>query len=452
MLAAISKTVPLSAAAVAVALILVMVLLGKVPLRYTFRNLTVRWRTTLATALAFTLVVSLFTVMLAFVNGMYRLTDGSGQIGNVIVLSDGATDELFSNIPSADADDLENQPGVLRVDGQALASRETYIVVSHPIPNAPPGGLQRRFLQVRGVDDVAVAARVHNLELYPGGKWFSEAGVEAAPADAAPGGPKAYIQCTIGEGIARELARDRSPEARAAARHPLRLETGDVFFVAEHACRVTGVMQSAGRTLDSEIWAKRSLVGPLLGKTNVTTVVVRTADAATAQTMKTFFTEQYRKAALQAQVETEYYSSLAGTNAQFLYAIIFLTCVMAIGGVFGVMNTMFAAVSQRTQDIGVLRLLGYGRTDILISFVMESLGIALLGGILGCAAGSLSDGLSATSIVSSGIGGGKSVVLKLTVDATIVTGGLVLALAMGAMGGLVPACYAVSRRALDALR
>jgi hypothetical protein len=373
-------------------------------------------------------------------------------VGNVIILSDGATDELFSNIPSSDAADIENQPGILRVDGQPLASRETYMVVSHPIVGAPLDKPQRRFLQVRGIDNVERAARVHALTLYPGGKWFSDAGVEPAPADAPEGSPKAYVQCVLGEGIARELARDRTPEEIAKARNPAHLEVGDVFLLAGHACRVTGIMQSSGRTLDSEVWAKQSLVGPLLGKNNSTTMVVRTADADAAQRVKTFFTEEYKKAALQAQVETEYFASLGNTNAQFLYSIVFVTIVMAIGGVFGVMNTMFAAVSQRIKDIGVLRLLGYGRAHILVSFVMESLGIALLGGLLGCALGSLSDGLSATSIVSSGPGGGKSVVLKLTVDANIITGGLVLSLAMGAIGGVVPALYAVYRRALDALR
>src|SRR6516165_6731205 len=82
--------------AVAAALLVLMPMLGRVPLSYSLRNLTVRWKTTLMTALAFTLVVSLLVVMLAFVNGMERLTEGSGHPDNVIVLSEGATDESFS--------------------------------------------------------------------------------------------------------------------------------------------------------------------------------------------------------------------------------------------------------------------------------------------------------------------------------------------------------------------
>src|SRR5438105_622424 len=80
------------------AIVLALLFVGKVPLAYNLRNLTVRWKTTLLTALAFTLVVGLLTVMLAFVNGMDRLTEGSGQPANVIVMTDGSTDELFSNL------------------------------------------------------------------------------------------------------------------------------------------------------------------------------------------------------------------------------------------------------------------------------------------------------------------------------------------------------------------
>jgi cell division protein FtsX len=453
MLAAISKTVPYSSAAAAAVLIALLILIGKVPLRYTLRNLTVRWRTTLMTALAFTLVVGLFTVMLAFVNGMYRLTDGSGQVGNVIILSDGATDELFSNLPAGDVADIENQPGIMRVEGRPLSSRETYIVVNQPIRNAPPGRPQRRFLQVRGIDDVTIAARVHALTLYPGGKWFSDSGVDSVSDQAAAGAAsKTANQCVLGEGIARELARDRSPDELAHARNPARLEVDDTFAIGKQSWRVVGVMQSAGRTLDSEVWAKRSLVGPLFGKDNYTTVIVHTVDAVTAEQVKNFFTLNYKKAAVQAQVETEYFASLAATNQQFLYSILFVTFVMALGGVFGVMNTMFAAVSQRIKDIGVLRLLGFARGQILVAFVMESLLIALIGGVLGVALGSLTDGLSATSVVSAGPGGGKSIVLKLTVDANILTGGLALAMAMGALGGFFPALAAVRLRALEALR
>ena len=96
----------------------------------------------------------------------------------------------------------------------------------------------------------------------------------------------------------------------------------------------------------------------MFGKETFTTLVLRTENAETAAELKRFLSEDYKKAAVNAQVEIEYYRGLAETTDQFTYAIGFIAVVMSIGGVFGVMNTMFAAISQRTGDIGVLRLLG----------------------------------------------------------------------------------------------
>src|SRR5438045_2016066 len=139
------------------ALLLGLAVLGKVPLRYNVRNLLVRWKTTLMTALAFTLVVALMTVMLAFVNGMYRLTEGSGQPGNVMVMSDGSTDEAFSNLGYRDVSEVVWHPAVLRdAEDRPLVSWEVYLIVNQPVQAGPTqdgGGRKRRFIQVRGVDD-----------------------------------------------------------------------------------------------------------------------------------------------------------------------------------------------------------------------------------------------------------------------------------------------------------
>lgn len=421
-----------------VLLMLLLAAVGRVPLRYNFRNLIVRWPITVLTALAFTLVVGLLTVMLAFVNGMYRLTEGSGQPGNVIVLSDGATDELFSNLGYRDSADVERQPGVLRDDyDRPLCSRETYIVVNQPIEGAKRGERQRRFLQVRGLDEPAISGRVHSLELHPGGAWFSPAGVEGLP------GGEPMIQAVLGEGIAREFGKDQQRDA---------LKAGDVFEIGPRKWIVTGVMKSAGSTFDSEIWAKRQVVGPIFGKENYTSLVLRTRDGESAKTLADDLTRNFKKAALQAQRETDYYSKLSETNRQFLVAIIFVAIVMAVGGVFGVMNTMFAAIASRTRDIGVLRILGFARWQILVSFFLESLMIALIGGALGCALGALADGMSASSIASSGQGGGKSVLLVLVVDANILSAGMLFTFIMGGLGGLVPSLSAMRLRPLEALR
>ncbi len=150
--------------------------------------------------------------------------------------------------------------------------------------------------------------------------------------------------------------------------------------------------------------------------------------------------------------ETEYFSKLNATNKQFLWAISFVTVVMAVGGVFGVMNTMFAAIAQRTKDIGVLRLMGFARWQILSSFFLESLAIALVGGALGCLLGSFADGWTASSIVSGGQGGGKFVVLQLMVTSDTLAIGMLVSIAMGSLGGFFPALSAVRLTPLETLR
>jgi ABC-type lipoprotein release transport system permease subunit len=474
-------------------LVFVLMVITKVPLSYNLRNLKIRWRTSAMAALAFTLVTALLIVMLAFVNGMNRLTAGSGQPGNVLVLAEGSTDESFSNLNIGDVAEIEVQPDVVRgEDGRPMASRETYMVVNQPVPaDAPPGRPKRRFLQLRGVEDARLSAEVHNLRLIAGGTWLSPSGSRldtAADGNAAAGQP--MIEVILGEGIARELGRDRSQEKRAAARNPKRLEVGDVFTMGEdpqvmeeggspraRKWIVVGVMDSSGSTFDSELWAKQSLVAPIFGKDTFTSLVVRTRDDQAARKFTDFLnnasqqpepgkassTESgqesgqpagggLRRTTVNAQVETEYYAGMTQMTEVFLAAIIVVTVFISIGGIFGVMNTMFAAISQRIKDIGILRLLGYSRRQILASFLMESLVIALVGGILGCLLGSAANGLTATAAVTGHTGGGKLVVLKLVVDISILAIGVLVSLSLGLFGGLLPALSAMRLKPLKALR
>ena len=435
--------------AVAVALMLLLWWIGKIPLSYNLRNLTVRWKTTVMTALAFTAVIALLTVMMAFVEGMKRMTEGTGRPDNVLVLSDGATDEGISNLPIGDLSEIENLPEVARAEGRPLASREAFMVAIQSVPTPSGGRPKRRILQLRGIEDPQMTAWIHDLELLPGGSWFSEAGVQESPANGDT--PAPMIQAVLGEGVARELGRDRTAEQLAAANNPNRLDVGDAFTLGDRTWIVVGVLDSAGSTFNSEIWAKRSLAAAVFGKENYTTLVLRAKDAEAAKRLKTFLAEGYEKAALNPKVEIDFYKDLSETSAQFSYAIGFLAIVMSIGGIFGVMNTMFAAVSGRVGDIGVLRLLGFNRRQILVSFLLESLLIAMIGGLLGCAIGSLSDGWTASSVVG-GHGGGKFIVLQLAVDAEIIATGILLSLSMGLLGGLLPALSAMRLRPLDALR
>ena len=448
----------------------VLLLMGNVPLAYNLRNVRVRWKTNVMTGVSFTAVIALLVFLLAFVNGMNKLTESSGVPGNVFCLSDGATDEIFSNLGYGDLDNVERVSADLeqlfdaagkpvlddgekplwrtisplkvkqvQKDGKPkyLASRETYYSINMPVPNTDPP--RRRFVQLRTLDDVEIAAQVHNIQLYPGGRWFTGVGVDNGR----------RIECVLGDGIAGTLGPDGGKK---------RLGVGDEFVMGDMTWVVVGVMKSEGTTFGSEIWAPRiNLIYKPFGKEKYTTLVMRT-EADTREASKAFanyLTQQYTQQKLRAFSEPDYYAELTKTNNTFLTAIVIVCVVMAVGGVFGMMTTMFASIAQRIKDIGVLRLLGFKRWQVMVSFLLESLAIAVMGGALGVfAAWLIADGRESTSTLSGGGGGpgGKSVALKITVDAQVAAMGMLFTLVMGRLGGLVPALSAMRMKILDLVR
>jgi putative ABC transport system permease protein len=413
----------------------------KVPLRYNLRSLSVRWKTTVMTCLAFTCVVFLLILMLTFVNGMKRTTEASGHPGNVMVLSDGATDEVMSNLPAAAGVDrlpLEVQRKVLRTaDGKGfLATKEVYVIVGQPLMTVTAMGATRRLTQMRGVDDPEMASRVHGVTLVKG-RWFASTGV---------------LEIVLGEGIASEIAHDR---------HQATIEPGAQVELGPYTWKVVGLMRTAGTTFNSEVWTSdRNLATKTFGRENAySSYIMRTANAENARYVADQVKNWRAEWSFDAWPEKEYYAKFNLTNRLFTIAIVVVASIMAAGGALGITNTMFAVVSQRVKDIGVLRILGYTGGQVLTSFQMESLAIALVGGVLGCAlsivvylALSVLGALTVTSILSSSSGGGRSVVFDLSLDASTVLIGLLFSLFMGAVGGFLPAVSAMRLKPLESLR
>jgi ABC-type antimicrobial peptide transport system permease subunit len=496
----------------------VLAVVGKVPIKYNLRNLLVRWRMTLLTGLAFTVVIALLTYLLAMANGMSHLTDESGHPANVIVMSDGATDESYSYLSFEDIGNIDHEPGIAFTSGgKPLCSREVYILASMAIPPsggdatksqtrgrikrlqgdgtfivtddkgldlvfhlgekvrvlvdavaseldfAKPGDLlwlayemrgsdrvatevhvsgRQRFVQVRGVEDTLIAAEVHNLELQDG-EWFSSAGVEKLPAT-----EETAIQAVLGEGVAKLLGPDLNKPS---------LQVGDEFRLGPMKWKVTGILKSSGSIFGSEVWAKRSYVGQRYGKAyTLSSLTFRAQSPEAAEALSASLKDNFKKAKLNPQTEIAYYSKQRGFLTILSTAILVLTAFMALGGIFGVMNTMFAAISQRTKDIGVLRILGYARRQILVSFLVESLLIAVVGGVAGCALGTLGTivtGGKMTSVIGSEGGWwGKTVELRLVVTANTLLIGALLSVVMGFLGGLLPALRAMRLKPLEAMR
>jgi hypothetical protein len=433
--------------AAGVVLVGTLLLASKVPLRYNLRNLRVRWKTTAVTALSFTVVIALLTFMHAFATGVTRVSIKSGQQSNVICLSDGASDEAYSSLPLGAGTDLGLQEGVVRdAAGRPLCSQEVYVSTNQSMP-APAGERPKhRILQVRGVEEPDLSAQVHGLVLVTG-KWYSSAGVRhPAPADATAAGASPYglVEAVIGEALAREMGKDHGKEA---------LELGDVMTIGPREWVIVGIMRGAATTFGSEIWARRQLVGDAFNKLNrYTSIVLRAQSAVKARELAQRLSRDFKKAAVSAQTEADYFVKMADANQQLLGSIYFVASIMALGGVFGLMNTMFAAIGQRTPEIGLLRILGFARWQVLVSFLLESLLIAALGGVVGCAVGYLVNGVTTSSVVDTSGGGMKRVSFEMVVDANTLAAAVLFTLVMGLLGGLLPALSAMRLKPLESLR
>jgi putative ABC transport system permease protein len=382
-----------------------------IPIKYNARNLVVRWKTTLMTASGFTLVVAALVVMLAFVAGVEQVCTTSGQPENVIVLAKGNNDEVFSQIDTRLAKELENFPGVGRSpSGQPLASREMFLVVHRLLEQE---GVFK-FLQIRGV--LPVAFDVHTeIEL-----------IEGRPLRAS------QSEVIIGKGVQREH----------------RLNVGDQVDIGRKKWTVAGVFAAGGSAFESEVWCDLTEVASQFRREGVySSVVLRTESSESALELTERLKES-RSIVCNPKTEPEYYAKQAEQMQMLSSATWVIAWFMGIGAIFGVMNTMFAAIGQRRKDIAVLRIMGFQAHEILISFLLEAILISIIGGGLGIALGTAVNGFSR----STAVGGVREIEFAFRVTEGTIAFAAGFSLGMGVLGGLLPALSVVRIQPLEALR
>ena len=380
-----------------------------IPLSYNYRNLRVRWRTTLMTASGFTLVVAALVVMLAFINGIEAACATTGEPENVILLSKGNNDEVLSQMERGLVAQVENTRGVaLDTSSQPVASRELFMVVHHR--NDETG--EFRFLQVRGV--LPVAFRVHSHLLVREGRGFK----------------RGQSEVIIGQAVWRET----------------HLQVGDFIDMGRKRWKITGVFEAGGSAFESELWCDlNELASQFRREGMYSSVILRTPSPQGAEDLA----EQLRASRsvnVEAMTEPKYYQKQSEQTKIMQTAAWVIAWFMGIGAMFGVMNTMFAAIGQRTKDIAVLRIMGFEAGDIVLSFLLEAILIALIGGILGVALGTAANGITRTTSI-----GARQIDFAFRVDAAIVAFAALFTLVMGMLGGLLPALSAMRIKPLEAL-
>jgi putative ABC transport system permease protein len=383
-----------------------------IPISYNLRNLAVRKTTTIMTALGIALSVAILVASLALVNGLRTVFKNTANPLQLLVLRKGVNSELSSIVSTEAFAALRSQAGIaVGRRGEPLASQELVNVTNLPSVDNPKG----MNVTVRGLSTTGIEMRRVRLI---DGRWFQ------------PG----QREIVVGKAVAK-----RYPSARIGSR--IRFGKGD--------WEIVGVMDGGQSALNSEIWGDFNQVsGDYNRQDSSSSVLLRATDTVTLDALKHSI-EDDRRLGAQAITEEDYYQSQTSSGAPLEFLGIFVAVIMAIGGGFAAMNTMYAAVALRGKEIGTLRTLGFSETSILASFLIESILLSVLAGILGC--------LLALPLnwVTTGVGNFASfseIAFQFHTGTAVMFSGLIFAIVLGALGGFLPARAAARKEILSALR
>lgn len=383
------------------------------PLGYIARNLWVRRVTTLLTAGGMALVVYTFATVLMMSEGIRTTLVATGQPDNVLVLRKGAGAEINSGIDRVQAHILEALPGLATgSQGERLLSKET--VVLNALPKRGSGLPSNVTMRGMGPAGPALRPQVRLAE----GRWFRPGTAEIVVGQAVASG---FEGCQVGS--------------------TLRFGGRDWLIVGRF---------DAGRTaFDSEIWGDADLMMQSYRRSAYSTVVFGLADAARWPATQAAIAADPRLQ-VDAKPEVQFYEEQSQALAKFIRILgTVLSAIFSIGAIVGAMITMFAAVAQRTGEIGTLRALGFRRGAVLLAFLAESLLLSLVGGVLGLAAASA---MQAVDVSTTNFQTFAELAFRFTLTPSIALQTLGFALLMGFVGGFVPAWRAARLQIVDCLR
>jgi len=380
---------------------------------YNLRSMLARKGTALMTALGIAMVVAVFVMTLSIAQGFQATLVASGSPGNAIVLRKGATSENVSAVMRPQLPLVESLPQVARgKDGQPLSSPELVVIISLPrITNHDPANVP-----VRGVGPKAFEVRdaltfVEGRRLTPGTR-----------------------EINVGQ-----LAVHRFEGLTLGS---------DVRF-ASQVWKVVGVFTADDAAFESEVWGDVDLMMPAFQRNGYQSVTVKLASPSMFDSFQAALSADPRLD-LQPKRERDYYAEQSQTMTTVIRVFGgFVTIILSIGAMFGAMNTMYAAVAYRTREIGTLRALGFSRGRIVTAFLVESVALALVGGVIGCLLALPVHGLSTGTTNMASF---SEVAFKFRITPTLLGGGLIFAALMGAAGGLLPAVGAARIPIARALR
>ncbi len=385
-----------------------------IPIAYNLRSARARWASSLVAVVGIAGTVAVFVAMLALARGFRATVASSGLPQNVIVQRAGADTEMTSSLTIADVRVIEDAPQVAKRGSESVVSPEVVVIAALPLRGTDSDA----NVQMRGVSPRVRAVRDHIRVAQ--GRFFQ------------PG----LYEIVVGANAARAYAG---------------LDLGASVRIGPGSWRVVGILDAGGSAFDSEIWADADVLNGNYqrppGVFQSATARLRSADDFDA--FKAAI-ERDPRLRVNAIREPAYYERQSQTMTQLITVLGGLVAiVMGLGAVLGALNTMYSAVAERSREIAVLRALGFGRGSVVVSFLVEALCIAAVGGIIGCIVVLPVNGVT-TGTMNWQTFSHLSFAFRITADLLAV--GLAFALLMGVVGGLPPAIRASRANVATTLR
>jgi len=384
-----------------------------IPLHYIARNVWARRLTTALTAGGLALVVFVFAAMLMLDAGLKQTLVTTGEADNVVLIRKGAETEIQSAITRDQAAAMEMHPAVaMNKEGRPMASREAVVLISL----TKSGAASPANVVIRGISP-------HGVTLRPqvritAGRVFR------------PGSSEIIVGSSIAKGFGN-------------------VRIGDHLRFAQRDWTVVGHFDAGGSGFDSEIWGDVDQLMQSFRRTSYSSMVVRLGQADGFDKFRADIDVDPRLAN-EAKREQQFYSDQSRALSTFINILgLTLTTIFSVAAMIGAMITMYASVANRVGEIGTLRALGFQRTNVLAAFLIEAVLLGFVGGVAGLACAAL---MQFASFSTTNFQTFADLSFRFLLTPGIVVKTLLFSMAMGFIGGFLPALRASRLNIVDALR
>ncbi|MDI6777448.1 MAG: ABC transporter permease [Syntrophales bacterium] len=385
----------------------------KIPFSYSLRNLWTRRLTTFLTISGMALVVFVFAAILMLAEGLQKTLVDTGSYDNAVVIRKAAGSEVQSGVERLQASIVETEPEVaIGPNGKPLLAKELIVLITLP----KRGTNKPSNVVIRGISESSMMLR-----------------------------PQIKL-------VAGRIPRPGSYEIVAGQSIAKRFKGGGVGETLRFAMRdwiVVGIFDAGNTGFSSEIWGDIDQLMQAFRRPVYSSIIFRLGDSSEFEIVKSRI-ENDPRLTLEAMRETRYYEKQSEMMAKFLRILgVSLTVIFSLGAVIGAMITMYAAVANRTGEIGALRALGFQKGNILTSFLIESLLLGFIGGSIGLFFASFLQMLTVSTMNFQTF---SELAFTFSLTFKIIYEAMAFSLIMGLVGGVLPAVKAARMNIVEALR